>query len=89
MHTSEHVTMLPLWEWVPTTETTLRAGFRKFPHSYFRVGTPTFFVSRVLIQIIQPATVTAHSISKAHTYCTDRTVIKTTVSSLCESFVKL
>ena len=47
VYTSEHVTMLPLWEWVPATETTLRAGFRKFPHSYFRVGTPTFFVSRV------------------------------------------
>ena len=41
--------MLPVWEWVLATEfqTTLRAGFRKFPHSYFRVGTPTFFVSRV------------------------------------------
>ena len=39
--------MLPLWQWVPATETPLRAGFSKFPHSYFRVGTPTFFVSRV------------------------------------------
>ena len=50
---------------------------------------PQQVLARILIQIIQPATVTAHSISKAHTYCTDRTVIKTTVSSLCESFVKL
>ena len=52
---------------------------------------PQQVLARILIQIIQPATVTAHSISKAHghTYCTDRAVIKTTVSSLCESFVKL
>ena len=50
---------------------------------------PQQVLARILIQIIQPATATAHSISKAHTYCTDHTVIKTTVSSLCESFVKL
>ena len=33
-------------------------------------------LARILIQIIQPATATARNISKAHTYCTDRTLIK-------------
>ena len=40
-------------------------------------------LARILIQIIQPATATARSISKAHTYCTDRTLIKINVPALC------
>ena len=45
---------------------------------------PQQVLAWILIQIIQlqPATATAHSISKAHTYCTDRTLIKIDVSSL-------
>ena len=49
-------------------------------------NTPQKALAQILIQIIQPVTVRAHSISTAHANCTESRLFKATVSAVCYNF---